>query len=82
VGVVEKKQTSIFTLADIRTLAPLLIQAHTESKLAVVPQLPLEIAIIEATATASPSPVGEGVPLKRGRVRANFSRKCSNKAKQ
>jgi DNA polymerase-3 subunit gamma/tau len=42
-----KAETAIFNLGELRTLFDLLAKAFTDMKVAVLPQLPLELAIIE-----------------------------------
>lgn len=47
---VEKEDTRLpLTIDEIRKIVPLLAEAHTQTKYAVIPALPLEIAILEYT---------------------------------
>ena len=65
VGIEEKSKSNHFTIEDIKQLAFLFTRAHQELKYAVLPQLPIELAIIEWSLEISenaPGPVRSSFP--------------------
>lgn len=57
-----KKEDAQFTIEELKILIELMSSAHQETKFAVVPQLPLELAIIEWCSAVIPSEVDESRP--------------------
>lgn len=68
-----KVKSATFTIEEIRGLTALLMRAHTEFRNAVVPQLPLEIALIEWVQTQRSSESNSGEFSEKGKGNVKVS---------